>query len=99
MAPLIVPAINGPIVAFLTELAKRAPAVPFEAKTVTTLIIALGALSTLTTVFCNLAIAWLSGNILAFDFAGSLKLVGQVVLSVLTAAGAFGMYRKGQKVV
>jgi hypothetical protein len=93
-APLLWPVINGPFVSFLTEMTKRLPAVPFQGNTLAGLIVALGAYSTLTTLVCNFLIAWLSGNVASFDMGNAVMVLAQIVGSVLTAAGAFGLFQK-----
>lgn len=95
-APAWVPLVNTFIVPPLTAWAKGLP-IPFTGATAAGIIVALGAFSTLTTVVCNFLIAWLSGNLAAFDFANAGVLLGQVVTSVLTAAGGFGLWQKWQK--
>lgn len=92
-APVWVPLFNTFILPPLTIWAKGLP-IPFTGATATGLIVALSAFATLTTVVCNFLIAWLSGNLAAFDFANAGVLLGQVVTSVLTAAGAYGLWKK-----
>lgn len=97
MNPIILqllPLVIGPVVAGLTEMAKRAPAVPFEGKTTTGLIVALGALSTFLVVAIEVAIAYLSGNLAAYDWNRAINLLVPAVTSILTAAGAFGLIKK-----
>jgi hypothetical protein len=92
-APVLVPLFNTVVVPYLTNRAKALP-IPFEGATATGLIVALSAISMVTTLVCDFLIAWLSGNLAAFDFANAGVLLGQVVTSVLTAAGAYGLWKK-----
>ena len=90
----LLPLLIGPIAAALTELAKKAPAVPFEGKTTTGLIVVLGALSTLLTLAAEIAIAYLAGNLATYDWSRAINLLVPAVTSVLTAAGAYGLAKK-----
>jgi hypothetical protein len=92
-APVWVPLFNTFILPPLTNWAKTLP-LPFVGATATGLIVALSAFATVTSVVCNFLIAWLSGNLASFDFANAGVLLGQVVTSVLTAAGAYGLWKK-----
>lgn len=90
----LLPLLVGPVAAALTELAKRAPSVPFQGKNTTGLIVALGAISTLLTLTAEIAIAYLSGNLAAYDWSRAVNLLVPAVTSVLTAAGAYGLAKK-----
>lgn len=90
----LLPLLIGPLAAGLTQLAKQAPAVPFQGSTATSLIVVLAALSTLLTLAVEVAIAYLSGNLAAYDWSRAVNLLVPAVTSVLTAAGAYGLAKK-----
>ena len=92
--PLLWPIINRPFVSFLTELTKRLPAVPIPGNTHARQIVGHGADTTRPPVVCNFLVAWLSGNAASFDMANAAMVLAQVIGSVLTAAGSFGLWKK-----
>lgn len=89
----ILPLVIGPLAAFLTELAKKAP-IPFEGKTATGIIVALGALSSLLTLAAEIAIAYYSGTLASYDWNHAGQVLVQVVTAILTAAGTYGLAKK-----
>lgn len=91
LLPMLTPLLVGPLAAFLAQVAKLAPAIPFQGKTVAALVAVLGVIA----LACELGIAILTGNLAAFDFERLASLLIQTVASVLTAAGTYGLLKKG----
>lgn len=80
----------GPVVAIVIEAAKRVPQLPFDGKSKAALIAALVVASFVV----RLAIAYVQGGLLAFDFASEVKLVTDSVTAALVAAGSYSLVQK-----
>jgi hypothetical protein len=93
----LLPFVIGPVVALLTEWGKKAP-IPFEGKSTTGLIVVLGILSSVLTVVLEVAIAYYSGNLAAYDWNRAVNVLIEAGKTLFVAAGAFGLYKKATAV-
>lgn len=65
----VLPLVAGPALSFVTEAARRVPAVPFDPRTVAGMRVAVVALSLL----AGAGLAWLDGSLITFDWSGAGK--------------------------
>lgn len=86
----LIPLLTAPLVSVLVEAGKRVPVIPFDGGRRASIVLALVIVS----LAVRLALAYLGGQLGAFDWQAELKILADALLSALAAAGAYSLVRK-----